>query len=44
MEMEKVDLKADTLPVCANCTYKDIENGREIGTWLLNNKDRLLNV
>jgi radical SAM protein with 4Fe4S-binding SPASM domain len=37
-----LDLKANTLPACANCTYRDVENCREVGIWLLNNKESLL--
>lgn len=39
-----LDLKASTLPVCADCTYRDVDECREIGSWLLYNKERLLNA
>jgi len=37
-----LELKAQTLPVCTNCTYKKFSSREEIGTWLLNNKEKVL--
>ena len=39
-----LDSKGHTLPVCANCTYREVQSCIEVGLWLLKNKEGILNM